>query len=679
MTVSFWTGTAGTGKTTALKQKLVDLLEAGEPAYTILVLVAEPAHRETFFAAARASQLGTVADLKVNNYIGLGREFVRLFWPLVARKAGFATAVRPPTYLGYDLAQLLMWEIVTPMLEQGHFADLRLRPQQIVSQLLDNLNRSALNNLTITAGIERQINSWVGEVEHIRHLRDAGQAANTFRQRCHANNLLDLSLTVEVFNKHVVEHPEFSRYFQERFRHMLVDNLEEQTAAGQNFVRRLMGQTVSTTLVFDQGGGYKTFMAADPNAAEKFRKKSQQTVEFTENFVDKAGLAQIANEVDQYLFQGQKTVEVGQIAPLILGHVHTRYRREMLVQLGPALRQIMDDHQLQPRDITIVAPYLDGALRYKLTESLRHNGIPYQLSRRRASPREEPHVRAWLTWLALAHPDWEIYPTLYDMAEALQLSIHGLDPVRAALVAQSLYQPSVPSLRETMELTGQQEARIGSANVDAVGAIRQWLAAHGSFGTNRLPLPEFIHQLFTELLSSASFNPRPDEAGAAVCEWLTRTAVRLQEAAKPIGLDGDTAVGRAFVHGIQNGLVAANPPDLGDPPAPDGVRIAPIYSFLLSEQDTAVQVWLETSATGWWDMPRQPLSNTFVLAQSWEETQTWTMADETRIRNELLGRVVRGLTSRCRLGIVLATSDLDRRGQRQENPLWRALHTAVQE
>ncbi|MCB0036629.1 MAG: hypothetical protein KDE51_21500, partial [Anaerolineales bacterium] len=232
---TFLLGDAGTGKTTALQHRLRALLEAGEPAYTIMVLVAEPTHRGRFTEVLQGANIDAYGDLKVNNYLGLAREFVELFWPLVARTAGFSRAYQPPTWLTYDLAQLLMWEVITPMLEEGHFADLRLRPQQIVSQLLDNLNRSALNGHTITEGIQRQIASWGGDLEHIKHLRDAERAANQFRQICHTNNLLDMSLVVEVFNRHVVKHPEFSRYFTERFRHLLVDNLEEQTAAGQNF------------------------------------------------------------------------------------------------------------------------------------------------------------------------------------------------------------------------------------------------------------------------------------------------------------------------------------------------------------------------------------------------------------------------------------------------------------
>jgi hypothetical protein len=49
------------------------------------------------------------------------------------------------------------------------------------------------------------------------------------------------------------------------------------------------------------------------------------------------------------------------------------------------------------------------------------------------------------------------------------------------------------------------------------------------------------------------------------------------------------------------------------------------------------------------------------------------MDEDFYIRNQLLSRIIRGLTGRCTDGIILANSDLDRRGQRQEGPLWRAL------
>jgi hypothetical protein len=53
------------------------------------------------------------------------------------------------------------------------------------------------------------------------------------------------------------------------------------------------------------------------------------------------------------------------------------------------------------------------------------------------------------------------------------------------------------------------------------------------------------------------------------------------------------------------------------------------------------------------------------------------MADDFAIRNQLLSRIIRGLTNRTSKGIIIANSDLDRRGARQEGPLWRALQPVM--
>ncbi len=174
---SFLYGPAGTGKTTALHHRLLRLLRDGEPAYTILTLVAEPEHRAAFFDAVHNSGLGPYAELTVTDYSRLAQSMVALFWPLVARDAGFERPYVPPTSLSYDQAQVLMWRVVTPLLAQGAFANLRLRPQQIVSQLLDTLNRAALNALTLEEAIARQTRTWAGEPERRFHLDDAATAA----------------------------------------------------------------------------------------------------------------------------------------------------------------------------------------------------------------------------------------------------------------------------------------------------------------------------------------------------------------------------------------------------------------------------------------------------------------------------------------------------------------------
>ncbi|HRQ38014.1 MAG TPA: AAA family ATPase [Chloroflexota bacterium] len=663
---SFLLGAAGTGKTTALQQRLIRLLSMGEPAYTILVLVAEPDHADPYLDTVHQSGLGPYADLKITTYTQMAQEMVALFWPLVARPSGFTTPYRPPTFLSYDLAQLLMWHVITPMLHEGAFADLRLRPQQIVSQLLDTLNRAALNGLSLEEAIERQKRTWTGEPERLLHLDDAAKAARTFRQSCRDNGLLDLSLAVRVFDTQLVHHEVFKNYFRERYRHLIVDNVEEQTPAGQNFVSELMDVTQTTAVAYDGGGGYKRFLAADPDGARQFYHRSVYQFQFSDSFITTPALENVANLVENFLLFTDKPTALAKEA--IGGVVYGRYRREMVQNLAHFLPELMAERGLVPADIAIITPYLDGALRYLLGNALKEAGLPYRELRRRSSPRDEPRVRAWLTWLALAHPDWDVHPSAYDVAEALTLSIHGFDPARAELLTERLYRADVPDLLPISELPPRLVERIGFDLVGLVEELRLWLEA---VDTN-LPLDHCLHDLF-QLLSQKRFQPAPDVAGAAVCDWLVKAATRLRQSAEAIGFKTSAEMGAAFIDGINNGLVTANPPDLGDPPDPEGITISTIYGYLLAGSPVRVQVWLETAATGWWDIPNQPLSNAFVLAQSYDVSRPWTVEEDYAIRNELLARLMRGLTARCAEGVVLATSDLDRRGVRQDGPLWRTL------
>ena len=667
---AFLIGPAGTGKSTALRQRLLRLLQE-EPAYTILVLVAEEEEGEQFPTFLHEHNAGPYADLKIATYGRLAREMVSLFWPLVARPAGFSRPFQPPAFLSYDLAQLLMWRIVRPMREAGAFADLRLRPQQIVSQLLDTLNRAALNRLTLDEAQARQRQTWASEREEAHHLREAAHAARQFREHCRRHSLLDLSLTVRTFDTEVVDHPEFHRYFAERFRHLMVDNVEEQTPAGQQFVEALMDTTETTVVAYDAGGGYKRFLAADPHGAQRFHKLSTRTIRFDEPFTTTTPLIRLANQVENYLLAAQEKKPTQQAHEAIVNVVGGRYRREMVQRVADVLGHLQ--REVAPHEVAIVTPYLDEGLQYMLNKALKEAQIPSRLLRRRASPRDRPRVRAWLTWMALAHPEWEMAPAPFDVAEALTLSVAGLDAARAELLAEAIYRPEQRALLSADDVPERVQERVGRGRMAMVEDLRRWLAEEGG----NQPPGVFLHRLFNELLAQPPFQPEPDEVGAAVCEWLVRTASRLREVAPHLALATPAEVGRALIDSVNQGLVTAYPPELGDPPDPEGVLISTIYGYLLAGPPVRIQVWLDATANGWWDIPRQPLSNAFVLAQSWPADRAWTMETEFRVRNELLSRLVRGLTARCSEGVILATSDLDRRGQRQDGRLWHALQPVL--
>ncbi len=678
----YLSGIAGSGKTTVIEERFSSLLESGEPADSIVVLVGDSAHRERFQEIADLSSQPALLDLTITTLFGFARQMVTFYWPIVAKSAGFHNALRPPLVLTYDMAQTMMWQIVHPMIKDGYFADLRLRPQQIVSQLLDNMVRAAFNGLTVQDAIAKQRFSWGTDPEHSKQLKDAESAALKFRQRCFENSLIDTALTIDIFDRHILQNRDLFGQMTDRYRHLLVDNVEEQTPVGINFIAKLLGHENLQTAVIaqDEGGGYKRFLSASPQMASELDQAVDAVVRLTDNFYEADSVYQIAHRVNHFLLGSDPPGDPEKIDATILGHLNTRYRRQMLADLGPALRDFMADHNLQPADIAIILPYMDGALRFKLTQSLHDANIPFQINRRRESPREVPQVRTWLTYLILAN-DWIdpeqntlVKPGRHDVTEALALSIEGLDPVRARMLSEWLYDPDSGTLQDRSRLTNQQIERVGEHHVEAVEQLAQWLAANGNRGETAQPPDFFLHSLFNELLSRPPFyDAVQTEKLAAVCDWLIQIASRFRLAGDRVISQSDESVGLALFRGIYGGLVTSNPPAITTPPDPDGIFISTIQTYLLEERPVEVQVWLETSATGWWDLPRQPLSNGFVLDPRWNINQTWTLEDDARIRNEQLSRIMTGLCSRCSQGVFLATSDLDRRGARQEGMLFQAL------
>lgn len=671
---TFVRGQAGTGKSTALLHRLARLLQDGESPYAILVLVAEADDRHRIVDFLRAQGSLELRDLRVTTFTYLAREMVQQFWPLVARPAGFARPFEPPTYMRYDMAQLLMWRIVRDMMSGGAFADLLLRPQQIVSQLLDTLNRAALNRLTLQEAEERQVQSWVGEPEEARHLRHVGEATRAFREHCLQNNLLDVSLSVRVFDTQLLQHAEFHRYFGERFRHLLVDNLEEQTAAGQHFVGSLLHELATAILVYDEGGGYKQLLSADPQGALRLEAQCDQTIVFIEQFVSSPPLIHLANAIERRLLapgaQGDVSdaADVSRAPQAILDVARGRYRHETAHKAVARLAAYLAQEGVPPDEAAIITPGLDGSLRYALRAALQEHELPYSLLRRRSSPRDEPLVRALLTWLALGHPSWQQHPPPYDVTEALALHVKDLDPARAELLGKSLYDATLGTLMPAQNLAPEVVERVGQEQVAAVETLRVWLAAR-----EELAMGDFLHELQQLLQKEPALRANGEQGAPDLAPWLGDLAARLQRAASAMKLKTTGQQGETLLQAINEGLISSDPLETGEPAQEKGVMVTTIHGYLLSQRTSRVQVWFDVSNPAWWDLPRQPLSNPFVLAPEWPSDRAWTMADAYHRRNEILSQLIRGLAVRCRHGVILAVSTLDQRGQRQDSPLWRAL------
>ncbi len=196
----FLEGPAGSGKTTLAVSHLHDLISDGTRGESLLVLAPQRSLLRPYQVLLRQADLSAGEQAEALTIGGLARRSVDLMWPAIAVRASFAQPDKPPTFLTLETAQYYMEFVVRPFVtERFYFENVRVPPDRLYSQLLDNLNKAALVGFPYTEVGQRLIAAWEGPSAQTITFAQTQDCLNRFREYCLANNLLDFSLQLELF------------------------------------------------------------------------------------------------------------------------------------------------------------------------------------------------------------------------------------------------------------------------------------------------------------------------------------------------------------------------------------------------------------------------------------------------------------------------------------------------
>lgn len=649
--------------------RLEALLDQGVRGDELLVLVPQRPRRRPDPPAAQGPGGRSAVSVERHTFYGLASRMVRLFWPRVAAEAGFGAPLEPPVLLTYETAQYVMKQVVDPVLGEGAFDGLSLRPQRLLSQLLDNLNKAGVNGYDIAEVGPRLRDAWTAHGEGREAWFDQAQTCiEGYRAHCLAHNLVDVSLVLHIFHRNLLPCSDFLDYLDGRFRHLLVEAVEETVPLAQDFIRQRLEAVDSALLVARRDGGFRVFLGVDPEGAWSLRDGCGRRLGVPDEPVRPTvclGRA-LSARFEPPAAEGEVPAEDAAAGALRL--LSARHRGQMVGEVAAEVVRLVAGGEAEPGEIAVVAPHADGVLRFLVGEALREARIPCAVVRRFESLREEPETRLALALAALAYPAWKRPPHARDVSEALQAAL-GLDAVRAHLLTRAAYDAGSGTLRELGEGDPRLRERLPPGALEAFESLRRWLDARRQGEPQ--PLDLFLRQLFGEVLSRPDLEPGRAAMYARLissASWFRRSAPSLGAGPDP----GGTAEGYARM--VEEGVVAAaHPPDAPDA-APGAVLVmAPVYTYLLEERFDRYQFWLDAGSISWWEPPHQPLTNPHVLSRRWPREARWTDAVDYDTRNRTLGRLVRGLCSRAGEAVYLCWSETEGGGQPEsDSPLLRA-------
>jgi len=730
----FLEGPAGTGKTTAGVEWLLRLLESGVPARSILVLVPQRTLARPYHEALRRPTVRPGGHVTIFTAGGLAQRMVDLFWPLIAAEAGFGHPDRAPTFLTLETAQYYMARLVRPLLDQGAFETVVIDRNRLYSQIIDNLNKAAVVGFSYLEIGERLKAAWEGERSQARIYDEAQACATRFREYCLAHNLLDFSLQLQVFMEHLWREeparslPDDARtvpppgpdgaqpevpggarslcrdYLLQTYTHLIVDNVEEDTPVAHDLFRDWLPHCRSALVVCDHEAGYRRFLGADPEGARALGDLCDERVVFTQSAVTTPDLRALGRELARSLKrpvpgvrgQGSAPLEKGRgqaeagNARAVLTFAYHRYHPEMLDWVAGEIVELVQERGVPPGEIVVLAPFLTDALRFSLANRLAQGGIPSRSHRPSRALREEPATHCLLTLAAIAHPDWGICPSRFDVAYALMQAIDGMDLVRAQLLADIVYRirGGRPALSSFDQINAEMQERLTFVLGGRYERLRAWVEAYlsGSASPSASgrtlpggsePFDHFLSRLFGEVLSQEGGGFHRNYDAGAVATNLIESVRKFRwvtgDDFVEDGAEGAKPLGQEYIEMVQDGVIAAQYIRAWRLQPEDAVLLAPAYTFLMSNRPVDFQFWVNVGGRGWWERLYQPLTHPYVLSRHWPREAVWTDADEYETRQDALHRLTLGLIRRCRRGIYLGLSELGEQGNEQKGPFLQAI------
>jgi len=669
----FLSGYYGCGKTTTGLARIDHLINQKVQPQKIITLVPQRALAIPYYQHFSTGNLAFLRDVSILTIGGLARRMVSLFWPLFSREAGFASPEQPPIFLTMETAQYFMSIALEEKIAQGYFESIHIDRNRLYSQILDNLNKSAVIGFPLTELATRLSDAANQDPSQLIAFQQTQECALLFRDFCFSNRLLDYSLQIGLFNKFIWPSSEGKEYIHKHYRHLIYDNVEEDVPLAHDMLKEWLKNIDSSLLIYDMDGGFRSFLGADPQSGYEIKKYCDEIVNFNQSFISSPDMDHFQITLHNSILHDTPINPSKGITEQFTFSDHHFYP-EMIRASAEMVKSLIDLPTL-PSDIVILAPYLSDSLLYSLSTALNVFNIEVFSTRPSRSLAEEHVTKCLLTFSKLAHPEWQLHCSRLTFRSALQVALTNLDLVRAELCSQSLFSDRKPQdgIGSFDRLRDEMKTRITFTHGENLERLRAWLENYKS--EEKQPLFVFLSRLFGELLSQRDFALYKDFEASRVVAQLIESIKHFRIALLSMGISDEQEIGQEYIRTLEQGLIASQFFEPLPVVPEKTVAISPAFTFLMTNRAVKYQLWLDLGSMGWWERLNQPLTHPYLLNRYWTQGNSWTDMHEYDANQRALARIVGGLTRRCTQHLFLFTCNVNDQGQEQRSPLLQAFQT----
>lgn len=521
-------------------------------------------------------------ELKITTYSHFVQSELIKYWPIIESNCEKIKVNKiSPSFISQSLSEHIITDYIKKTREEeNYFQDIVGTNKSICRSILDNISKSCFNNIDINSIGEKIYNTKKNRNDLNRYsYTQMQEVIDYYVETLLSKGIIDNSIAVYLYNSFLLNNEDYKKRLKNEYKYLIVDSLENASVSEGRLIYELINNVEDSFIFYDRSKDYSSFKNVDIDYIEE---------NILKEFFDEE-VKDIENISFNSLYKEKQIIELEDGY-----HLYD----EMIEGVGEKLSQLVQDGK-RLSDIVIISPINNSILDYKICNKLRGNNIEVANTKVDNKIIDHPYANALVVATC-------IFYNLQDLIKEEEYInfievLLEVNKIRAIKIFNHRHENE--QYRDLVDFIKDKEK-------------------------DNLRLSEFLLQFYIEKM----LNLKEGKRNVDFCKDIIKQGDIFTEILKELNID-EKDEHEIFIRCLKDNIndyyMSA---DIEDMKSSDKVIITTPYTYISSNINRKIQLWLDVGSNAWNMKIEKDIANPLVLRQSFEEKEIYS--DEMEDRNK---------------------------------------------
>ena len=211
-------------------------------------------------------------ELKVTTYSNFVRSELIKYWPIIENNCEkIKVSQISPHFISQSLSEYIIIDYINKTREEeNYFNDIVGTNKNICKNILDNLTKSCFNDIDINNIGEKIYNSKKNRNDLNRYsYTQMEEVIDYYMNTLLSKGIIDNSIAAYLYNNFLLNNEEYKRRLAKEYKYLIVDSLESASVSECNLISEFLNISEDVYVFYDRSKDYSSFKNVDINYIEE--------------------------------------------------------------------------------------------------------------------------------------------------------------------------------------------------------------------------------------------------------------------------------------------------------------------------------------------------------------------------------------------------------------------------